>query len=250
MKLRKQLLVCLLCVVGILSGCGGNDGGNHLGSGSGTFTIYTYTGSGTWENAIIDGYATPGTFACNPSVDRNCTVSFSGLNSGTAGYGTYSTDALPAQWNVGARADNTCPQGASNWGSVSYGSYIPLNCGTLASGPAIAVSPATCTIVYVNGNQQGYCSPYLEITADNPTFPTSYPLAANLYTTQAAVEAGYQENASSSTQIRVPAPTQFGQTVITITDPNTNETLGAVSYVLHECFIQTGPYGTTQNCPY
>jgi hypothetical protein len=244
--LPTSLLIAFSCLM--ISGCPG-DGGNQS---SLSFRTYTHTASGgVWQNAIIDGYAEDGTYSCDPYNNNTyCFVNFSGASAGTQGYYEKHTDALPAFWHVAARADNTCSQGASTYGQITNGGRLDLTCNSI-SAYGVSVNPTNCTVYFYNGTQQNSCAPYLTITTQNPILPTSYAMAVSFYSNQGGNNGGSQTTASSSTQITVPAPTSYGENVVTVIDPSTNQTLAAVMYTLHECFIQNnGPYGTTTTCPY
>jgi hypothetical protein len=110
-NLKMVLPTLLIAFFGVMnSGCGGS-------GGSLSFRTYTHTSTGTWQNAVVDGYAEDGTYSCDPSnPNGNCFVNFSGNSTGTQGYYEEHTNALPAFWHVAARADNTCSQGASTYG--------------------------------------------------------------------------------------------------------------------------------------
>lgn len=225
-------------------------GGGPSTSGT-SFTVYTYTGSGTWPNASVTGSAGPGTYSCNPNTDTNCVTSFPASSTGTKGKFTFPTDALPAQWEAAAESDSTCSEGASSgWASVSNGSSIDLYCGSTTATGATA-SPSTCTIYYLNGSLSGSCPSTITITTPSATFPTSYALDVGTYEPNGQSISSTQPTASSSTSITVPAPTTYGLNVISVWDSSTNQELATVGYTLHECLITTnGQYGTTETCPY
>jgi hypothetical protein len=133
---------------------------------------------------------------------------------------------------------------------ITNNGRLDLNCNSI-SGYGASVNPTNCTVYFYNGTQQNSCAPYLTITTLNPILPTSHAMAVSFYNNQGGNNGGSQTTATSSTIITVPAPTSYGPNVVTVKDPSTNETLAAVMYTLHECFIQNnGQYGTTTTCPY
>jgi len=252
MRYHQAIFALAIAATTILqTGCGSNGGAATTGgSGSSSFATYTHLTGGTWQYAVVDGTAapTPSCVASDPP-DSNCWTSFQDFGTGSAGEFIFSTDALPATWSVAAEADSNCSAGGSNDGSISNGGRIDVYCGSF-DGEGTAASPASCTIIYVNGVLEGGCSPYLTITTSSSVLPTSYALTAGWYTDDAASESSSSPTASSSTQITVPAPTSWGLSVITIVDPTTDEVLGTTDYVLHECFITAGEYGESESCPY
>jgi hypothetical protein len=252
MRYRQAIFVLAIAAATLLqTGCGtpGN-GATKGGSGSGAFDTYTLMASGgTWANATVYGNADPSTAPCNSS-DIHCFLSFPDYGTGQYGVFQFSTDALPATWDATGKPDLTCSSGGyAPPQEISNGGYLQVICGTL-NGTETEATPNSCTVIYVNGVLQGQCAPYLVVTTTNPVLPTSYALTAGWYSDEAVSEGSSQNNASSSTQITVPAPANWGLNVITIVDPTTNEVLGATDYVLHECFITAGQYGESENCPY
>jgi hypothetical protein len=208
-----------------------------------------------WSNATVWGSAVPNGYACDsventPLYDPNCVTKFGPDRTDFNGNDVFGTDALPGTWDIAAEPDATCPAGATE-GPVDISPPLPvqLTCGDKGQSP-LNLGPSSCTIVYVNGQQQGYCPPILRATLATPTLPTSYPLSVGLYSDTASGEGGSSQMATSPTELDVPAPTAFGSTVVTVTDPQTNQVLGAAIFTMHECIIQRGPYGTTENCPY
>jgi hypothetical protein len=254
--MRQHSTILLLAVAAatmLQTGCGSNGGGKPTSGGSGDAKFATYTllsSGGVWPNAIVNANADPYTVTCDVYTDKDCVTGYQNYSTGSIGEFIWSTDALPATWYAAAQPDANCSYGGSSGPqSITNDGWIDVTCGQLY-GTGAGATPASCTIVYVNGVQQGFCPPYLEINTTDPVLPTSYALTAGLYSDEGGSEGSYQETASSSTQIRVPAPTNWGLSVITVTDPNSNEVLGAADYILHECIIQTGPNGTQENCPY
>jgi hypothetical protein len=251
MGYRHATLALVIAAATMLqTGCGS-------GSSNLSFNIYTLTATGgVWSGAEIYGNANPYTASCTNQVpaDLHCLTGFplNGNNNPTtssSGEFNFPTDALPATWTVVALEDTTCPQGGSTTDGVTVSGTLKVYCGTL-NGTGTEASPASCTVIYLNGVFQGGCPPYLVITTTDPLLPTGYALTAGWYTDEAAGEGSSQSTASSSTQITIPAPTGWGLNVVTIVDPTTNEVLGATDFVVHECLITAGQYGNSETCPY
>ena len=258
MRHRQAVLALVIAAAAMLqTGCngfsasGGNNSPVSIGSGSGSFNTFTHLASGgVWANATVSGTAGPDA-PCLIAVppDIKCTTSFSGTPDGSLGELIFHTDAIPDYWSVAAQADSNCPYAGSAGGDVNNPGELDIYCGSFG-GYGTAVSPSSFTVIYVNGILQASLPPYLEATTTLPVLPTSHALTTGWYADDAAGEGSSQNTASSTTQIRVPGPTNFGLNVITIVDPTTNQVLGATDYVLHECFITAGEYQNSETCPY
>ena len=223
-----------------LTGCPVSVSGNlPVGSsGQGNSTLYThaYTSTGAWAGAEVIG--TGEGYGCNIATDTDCLTSFKGETDSSGNF-SYSTDALPANWDVTAAGDSTCPQGAeSGWTWSTDGTTIPLPCGQ-----QVTADTVTCTVEYNASGQEtsNGCPSTVTITESTPTFPTSYALDSGTYNYDATNIASYQGTASTSTSITVPAPvassTNYGLKIITVWDPNTNQVLAAAGFNIQYCYL-------------
>ncbi|HUY81836.1 MAG TPA: hypothetical protein VMU92_08945 [Acidobacteriaceae bacterium] len=237
-KYTRILAISLaLAVTALLqSGCSGGGGG-----GGGSFGVYTHLSSGAWPDATVTGYADPSYLPCSQG-STGCNTSFGPVDDGSQGEYVETTDALPDDWEAAAETDSNCSSGASvGWTSVSNDGRIDLYCGSVQQ-------QITCTINYLNNVQQNTCPTTIVITGSG--YPTTYALDSGAYDTSGNGGESYQGMASSSTQFYVPAPTNWGITVLTVWDPTNNRLLAAADYGLHECYITTNDQGSSETCPY
>ena len=260
MRIHSFLLILAVGIATILqAGCGGSGGSSSgpqtIGSSSGSccsFGIYTQqVGGGVWANAQLRGTADPFTISCNPGTDSNCLTQFGPISDLSDGEAIVYTDALPAYWTVMAAPDTNCNDGASSGDeSITSDGSIYLTCGQ-ADPVGANAEPSDCTVTYVNGSLYEGCGPDTELITDSPlTLPTSYALDVDYYDLYGDWLGDTTATAANSTEINVPIPSNWGISVITLTDPTTSDVLAGVSYTLHQCDVTINPPNSSTNCPY
>jgi hypothetical protein len=212
----------------LIGGCGTNFSGNYS-SPSYTLTVYTEQagGYGAWPNASVSGYADPATVSCTSSnpPDPQCYTNIPpNAKANTSGEYQFGTDALPGWWQVAAAADSNCPYGGSTSGQIGTEQPLYIVCGASNAGTAVA-TPATCV--------SGACPATITLTVSSPvSLPTTHALAVTDYNDAATETGASSPTATNSVSVAVPTPTAVGNTVLVITDPATNQVLGAVLFVV------------------
>jgi hypothetical protein len=239
------LLIITATTIG-LSGCGG--GGSTPSAP--TNTIYTklsiYGVIQAWPNASLSGYALPGTYDCG---SNDCGTKLSATTD-SGGVYNLSTWAIPGVWDIAAKSDSNCSAGA-NSGQVNLGSggITTLNCGFLYAAN-IASSPDNCYQYYYQdtGLVDTNCPMNISLTTTSSLFPTAHAMTVSGYDDTGTAVISSSPTASSTTEVTIPTPGYnssgvVGYNVIVVTDPNTNEVLGATMFNWDFRSYPTNPRG-------
>ncbi len=232
--MNKESLIILLVAgiaMSLLAGC--NDGSNTPTAPVLTTTITTQLsiagGVQPWANALVQGALASEPPPCDQSTDEYCLLSFA-YGSQETGVQSVSTDAMPADWNIGASDPygSTCPAGSTWYGNLTPIEGATLVCGQLSLGQVV-VSPQQCTVLTGKGGviEGNNCPSTIRLTLPSPSLPTAHALAVGTYNDEGKSEASNSITASSSTSITVPTPTIYGNSAVVIVDPATNTVLGA-----------------------
>jgi hypothetical protein len=231
---KASLVLISTCAIAALTGCASPASGPQTSIT--THAIVNGVNS-AWANASLNGYATSGTYSCNPSSDQNCVVNFGSVNTDANGEYILESDALGGvTWTFSASdAPNTstCPGEASETDIPNVGGNTDLNCNQ-NNGLEVSASPSSCvtTIMGAGGPSTTTCPASVVVTASQPIFPMGRAITATSYN-EAEVQVSNPNNivANSSTSIQVPTPTATGFTAIVFVDPTTNLVIGAAPFI-------------------
>ncbi len=227
----------------LLAGCGGGP------AASGPWTSITTHAAingvqQAWPNAQVRGNAYQLDLPCSPTTDTNCGISFGPVPTNSSGVYTLNTDALGnVEWTFAAtdaQADYTCPNGASDTLTPNPSGNTDLYC-NVNNAHAFIASPAKCTTTTDTGtgNITSDCPATITVTADSPVLPVDHAVQASVYTEDGSLIASNNATASSVTTITVPTPTTPGYSSVIVVDPNTNEILGAASFIYVQRTVHT-----------
>jgi hypothetical protein len=231
MKKRMAILLFVFAATMLWTGCGSGSG--QGGGSTPQAAVYTKVSTGNWPTANVYGQVDPTTITCTPSSDQKCITNFPAANGSatTNSYGEYifSTDALPGYWSVGAKADSNCPNGGSGAQQITNNGSITIYCGSFYSG-IVSITPISCWIVYNSDGSlasDGCDGHNVTLSMQESILPTTYALNVSNYDDTATELSSASPTSSNGTSVVVPSPTDPGQTVLVITDPVTNQVLGA-----------------------
>jgi len=243
---RMSLAVLLLTGVAIslLAGCGSGDLPNGPNQTTITTQLSVNGGTQPWEaNLVGEEITLP--LPCNIDLDAYCIDQFSGTTDGETGTYILTTDAVPAQWNIGATDANIqsqpCPGGAAWSGNLTAGPDGPqIICGSFSVGNVVA-SPLSCwtTIIENPLSETTNCPSTITLTIHGSVFPTSHAVTASVYNDSATEVSSANVTATSSTTLKIAVPSQSGTTAIVVRDPTTNQLLGAALFT-HTITEETG----------
>lgn len=235
---RLRSALCLLSAAALvgLAGCGGGPSGPNVASA----LIHTQTYIGgvlqAWPGAILYGNAVVGTYNCVPyGTDYGCIVAFADQTTDANGDYILKSEALPAEWDIAAQADQNCSTGASWANHLSPSLGATLTCGQLVAG-SLTVTPDLCwTIInyeIIGGiqhivSEDDECPATLELSTAASTFPTTYSLSVSNYDDSANLVASGSYTATNSTTITETTPTQLGSFAVIVRDPTTSQVLGS-----------------------
>lgn len=207
-----------------------------------------------WEYAIVQAAAVPdgpNGYSCTPN-SKGCYLSFQGSTNSSGDY-PISSEAIPGDWQIGIEADQNCTQGAAS--QILYltpsTTYTPtlVVCNSIASGSLIA-SPAFCTQTLNNatGVMTNDCPSTITLTSSRDVLPTTYALNVSDYSDAGTQRYSFTGNASnpSSIVVPVPPPSDSGQSVLVVYDPQTNAPVGAALFTVNQVVFT--PCGTKRNC--
>lgn len=252
---RKSLVVLILVGIGtaLLTGC---DSGAGIGGSSPSIAITAQRSvngiTEAWVSASLNGLMV-GPEPCDPTQDPFCVFEFSGVTTNLGTYTLY-TDAIPADWNIGATEEagsSDCPSGASWTGNLTAIQGAQIVCGSFDASSAI-VTPSSC--IYELNNTTGQvikntCT-FSTITLSLPspaTLPTAHAMTVGTYDDVGNSVASNSITASSSTSITVPIPNVAGASAIVIVDPATNKVMGTGLFT--RTVLVINPCGSAKNCP-
>ncbi len=207
-----------------------------------------------WEYAIVQAEAVPdgpNGYTCTPNT-QGCVLSLQGSTNSMGDY-TISSDAVPGDWQIGIEPDQNCTQGAAS--QILYltpsTTYTPtlVVCNSIANGSLIA-SPAFCTQTLNNatGVMTNDCPSTITLTSADGVLPTSHQLNVSDYSDTGTQRYSFSGSASNPTSILVPVPppTDSGQSVLVVYDPQTNAPVGAALFTVNQVIYT--PCGTKRNC--
>lgn len=249
-KVSAVLLALLGSVIAVsFIGCGNNGSSNVASSRIDAQTTIAGVLQ-AWTGASLSGEAFGA--SCDPGTDTNCVTEFSGAGTDSSGHYVLYSDAIPGDWGIAGAADSECSTGASFYGQISSGVDTPLTCGQI--NPSFpAVSPSHCQKTTFFNLDTGKivdvindCPATVTLTESSPTFPTSYALSVIGYDDTGTQVASNSVNATSSTEIIMPTPTQPGYSVLVIRDPTNNNVLGSSLFnfivATEDCHTNSKPY--------
>jgi hypothetical protein len=241
----SAFLTLLTLSAALLAGCNNNPSPPPSIPATSITTHATINGvTQAWQNAQVSGYAYQLDLPCDSSTDGNCVISFGPVYTASNGVYVLSTEALGnVEWTfsaVDAPNDYTCPSGASDTLYPNVSGNADLYCGVLNAHAFIA-SPDTCTTTTDTGTGDitTDCPATITVTAENAELPTDHAMQASVYTEAGSLVVSNSITADSSTTITVPTPTTPGYSAVIVVDPNTNQILGAASFIYKQRTVHT-----------
>jgi hypothetical protein len=233
--MRRLSSFAFVLTFAILGFVGCSSGGGPQVPGTTIYAQETVSGvTQAWSNALIDAYAIP-PFFCDPTSDSNCLTNIGGQTN-TSGIFNLISDNLPANWDIGVRADSTCSQGAdSGIVALSVGGSTTVTCAQ-SNGSNVSVSPAGCAQITTFGANgkitvTNNCPTNITLTATAPVFSTAHAMALSGYSDTGSELYSQSPTATTTTKIVIPTPANQGDNVLLVTDPTTNQLVGAGLFI-------------------